>query len=86
MSIRLQSFLLLCCLALAAVGSVARARPAAYQLGPSDVLSVIVDKHPEFSAEQITVTPAGVISLPVVDSVRVTGKTLEQLEAEITRA
>ncbi len=64
---------------------VAHAQPAPYKLGPGDVLAIVVDKHPEFGVGQVTVTPAGMISLPVVDAVRVTGKSLEQLESEITR-
>ena len=75
----------LCCTLSLALSVVASAQPAAYKLGAGDVLAVIVDKHPEFSVEQVTVTPAGMINLPVAGAVRVTGKTLEQLKNEITR-
>ena len=57
-----------------------------YKLGPDDVVGVTVRKHPEFSAEAVTVTPDGKIRLPVVDEILVSGKTLQQVNILITNA
>ena len=75
---------LFCCSLLLVRGAHAQTNRSTYKLGPGDILSVTVDKHPEFSVGQVTVTPSGLVSLPVVDAVKVTGKSLEQLESEIT--
>ena len=56
-----------------------------YVAGPDDVLTITVLKHPEFSSSNITVPQNGLITLPVVGTMRATGKTLEQLDSEITR-
>ena len=58
---------------------------ARYVVGPDDVLSVAVLKHPEFSVTNVTVPQNGLLSLPVVGAVRANGKTLEQLDAAITQ-
>lgn len=62
-------------------------RPVAqrYEVGPDDVVTVTVVEHPGFSANRVVVPQNGLIFLPVVGTVKVTGKTLEQLDAEITR-
>ncbi|MDB5244081.1 MAG: ClpX, ATPase regulatory subunit [Spirosoma sp.] len=54
-----------------------------YLLGPGDVLSVTVAGFPEFSQERITVPPDGVISLPTLGSVRMTGRTRAAVQADI---
>ena len=61
--------------------------PAAsdYIIQADDVISVTVQKHPEFSVETVIVPQQGVVALPVVKNVRVAGKTLAQIDAEITR-
>ncbi len=56
-----------------------------YVAGPDDVLTITVLKHPEFSSSSVSVPQNGLITLPVVGTLRATGKTLEQLDAEITR-
>lgn len=56
-----------------------------YVAGPDDVLTITVLKHPEFSSSSVTVPQNGLITLPVVGTISATGKTLEQLDAEITR-
>jgi protein involved in polysaccharide export with SLBB domain len=56
-----------------------------YPLGVGDQISVTVLRHPEMSAEQITVSPTGRINLPVAGEVVAAGKTLSQLDNEITR-
>lgn len=54
-----------------------------YLLGPEDVLSVTVLRHPELSAPSLTVTNDGSIRLQVVGEVPVTGKTVAQVQAFI---
>ena len=58
---------------------------ARYVAGPDDVLTITVLKHPEFSASSVAVPQNGLITLPVVGTIRATGKTLEQLDAQITQ-
>ncbi|WP_274520015.1 polysaccharide biosynthesis/export family protein [Abditibacterium utsteinense] len=61
------------------------AASARYVVGPDDVLGVTILKHPEFSVANVVVPQNGLITVPVVGTVRATGKTLEQLDAEITQ-
>jgi polysaccharide biosynthesis/export protein len=56
-----------------------------YRLGPEDVLAVGVLRHPEWSVNQVTVTSAGKINLPVVGELVASGKTIAQLDAIITQ-
>lgn len=56
-----------------------------YVLGPDDVISVSVVRHPEFSAENLAVPGSGALLLPVVGTVRMTGRTIAQVDAEITQ-
>ncbi|MDQ3815555.1 MAG: polysaccharide biosynthesis/export family protein, partial [Armatimonadota bacterium] len=56
-----------------------------YQLGPDDVLSITVLRHPEWSVEQVTVTSAGKVSLPVVGEIFIAGKTISQVDNQITQ-
>jgi protein involved in polysaccharide export with SLBB domain len=55
-----------------------------YQIRPGDMLSVIVLRHPEMSAEQIIVSSAGKISLPVIGKMLVSGKTIKEVDTAIT--
>ena len=55
-----------------------------YVLGPEDVLTVTVMRHPEMSAESVAVTADGKIHLPVVGEVQVAGMTVEQVRRVIT--
>ena len=50
-----------------------------YPLGPRDVLSVTVLRHPELSADKIEVDPGGRIRLPFVGSIVAAGKTTSQI-------
>lgn len=61
------------------------ATSARYVIGPDDVLSVTVLKHPELSVSNVTVPQNGLLSLPVVGTLRANGKTLQQLDAAITQ-
>lgn len=67
-----------------AVGS-GTTTPSRYVVGADDVLTVTVLKHPEFSVSNVIVPQNGLLSLPVVGTVRANGKTLEQLDAQITK-
>lgn len=59
--------------------------PGRYIVGPDDVLSIAVRKHPEFSVAQAVVPQNGLVAVPVIGTLRVNGKSLEQLDAEVTR-
>ena len=54
-----------------------------YRLGPRDVLSVTVLRHPELSADKIEVDPGGRIRLPFVGSIVASGKTTSEITALI---
>jgi protein involved in polysaccharide export with SLBB domain len=58
---------------------------AGYIVGADDVLRVSVLRHPAFSVDEITVPTSGTVSLPVVGQIRVAGRSLESIDAEITR-
>jgi polysaccharide export outer membrane protein len=55
-----------------------------YRLGPGDVLGVSVARHPEMSVEEAPVNAAGRVSVPVVGQIAVSGKTLDQVQRELT--
>ena len=67
--------------ALAWCGGSARAQE--YRLGPQDVLSVTVLRHPELSADRLEVDPGGRIRLPFVGSLIVAGKTTSDVTEQI---
>ncbi|MBW3636617.1 MAG: SLBB domain-containing protein [Armatimonadetes bacterium] len=54
-------------------------------IGPEDVLSITVQRHPEFSLPSVIVTENGTITVPVAGTVRAAGKTTAQLDAELTK-
>lgn len=51
-----------------------------YVVGEADVLRINVWKEPEISQPSISVQPDGMISLPLIGIVRVTGMTLSRIE------
>jgi polysaccharide biosynthesis/export protein len=55
-----------------------------YQLGPEDVLEVLVWKNADLS-KVVTVRPDGRISLPLIGDVPATGFTAAQVQQEITK-
>ncbi len=59
---------------------------AIYTFNPEDIISVKVMNHPEFNVDQAVITPDGRINLPVAGEMTAVGKTLKQLENEITKA
>lgn len=61
------------------------ARAQEYRLGPRDVISVTVLRHPELSADKIEVDPGGRIRLPFVGSIVASGKTTGEITAIVRR-
>ena len=61
----------------------AKARRAAYVIGPEDVLMIKVWQEPNLSGS-VTVGPDGMISLQLIDEVRADGLTTEQLKRVLT--
>jgi polysaccharide export outer membrane protein len=57
--------------------------PAGYVIGPADTLSVIVWNHKEMSSD-VVVRPDGMISLPLLNDVKATGLTPDQLRVKLT--
>ena len=55
-----------------------------YVLDQDDVIAVIVNKHADFGVADVKIPASGVFRLPVVGDVRATGRTLDQLDDEIT--
>lgn len=70
--------LLLCCSGIYA----AEPELDAYKLGPEDVVTVVVSRHPEFSGDYY-IPSDGVINIVAVGRINVTGKTLDELAAII---
>jgi polysaccharide export outer membrane protein len=56
--------------------------PADYVIGPDDVLQVLFWKEPQNSAEVI-VRPDGLISLPMINDIKASGLTPEQLRQQV---
>ena len=55
-----------------------------YLLGPEDVIEVSVWKEPDMT-KQLVVQPDGKISYPLVGEIRAAGKTVKQLQEEISK-
>jgi len=51
-----------------------------YMLGEADILRINVWKEPEISQNNISVQPDGMISMPLIGLVRVSGMTVSQVE------
>lgn len=58
-----------------------------YLLGPQDVISVTIERFPDYSTNNIIIPPDGLISLPYFrpQSLNVNGMTAPQLEAILTK-
>ena len=54
-----------------------------YRLGPEDVIDVFVWKEPDLSTS-VVIRPDGKISLPLANELEASGKTVTELQAEIT--
>jgi len=59
-----------------------QAMPPEYRFGPGDEIEIKMIYHPELS-DRLLVAPDGRVSLPLVGSVRVEGKTSDELAAEL---
>ena len=57
--------------------------PSEYRLGSEDLIECFVYKEPELTATAV-VRPDGMISLPLVGEIKATGKTVPELQSEIT--
>jgi polysaccharide export outer membrane protein len=55
-----------------------------FHIGPGDVLEISVWKDPELS-RQLTVPPDGIISFPLIDSIKVTNMTVADLKQKVTQ-
>lgn len=71
----------LLCVALTAFAS--DVSQPAYRLGPEDIITVVVTRHPEFSGDFFVPTD-GKINLPAVGQVNVTGLTIDQVTEKVT--
>lgn len=58
----------------------------AAELSPGDVLSVRVLQEPDLSLDDITVSPAGYIQMPLIGEIRAEGRTAAELSQQITAA
>lgn len=75
-----------CLSALLLCVSVIGARAQDYRLGQDDVIKVLVARHPELSAEEISITSSGRIALPEAGQIYVAGRTTSEVARAITRA
>lgn len=57
--------------------------PADYRIHPGDTIGIIVQNHPEYSIEQVTVLPDGKIGYPLGGPVAVGGKTVQEVTREL---
>lgn len=58
---------------------------ADYVLGTDDAIALVSTSHPEVSVNGVEVPPDGKINLPLLGQFSVPGKTIGQLQAEVTR-
>jgi polysaccharide biosynthesis/export protein len=68
----------------AAAAEVAPPDQEKYMLGPEDVIEVSVWKEPDMT-KQLVVQPDGKVYYPLVGEVRAAGKTVKQLQEEISK-
>ena len=59
------------------------AEPATPVLRPSDVISVMVFREPELSTERAVVAADGTISMPLLGTVRIAGRTPAEIERQM---
>lgn len=68
----------------AAAGEVLPPDQDRYILGPEDVIEVSVWKEPDMT-KQLTVQPDGKVFYPLIGEIRAAGKTVKQLQEEISK-
>jgi len=56
-----------------------------YKIQPNDRLEIFVYDQPDLSRKDVVVQPDGWISIPLVQDVQASGKTLSQLKAELEK-
>jgi polysaccharide export outer membrane protein len=56
-----------------------------YRLGPGDIIAVRVQGQPEYSKDQLKVSPVGAIYLELIGDISVAGMTLEQTKDYLTK-
>jgi polysaccharide export outer membrane protein len=61
-------------------------RTGPYRIGPGDALRISIADQPELSREEVVVLPDGRISLNMIGSVIVGGKTVDEVAAEVAAA
>ena len=67
------------------VSNVSRTSAVGSTISPQDTLDVSVFKVPDLSLKQIKVESSGIISMPLIGSVKVTGLSISQAEQRITQ-
>lgn len=60
-------------------------RPNTYLLRPSDLISVVVFREPDFTLEAVKIGVEGNVSLPMLGSIPAAGMTSKQFEQDVTR-
>ncbi len=68
----------------AAPGLPPAALPPAYRIGPGDILAITVWKNDNLS-RVVPVLPDGRVSLPLLGEITAAGKTVSELQAELTK-
>lgn len=63
---------------------VAKVAQETYQLGPEDAIEISVWKEPELT-KQLVVRPDGKISYPLVGEIQAAGRTVKQLQDEVSK-
>jgi len=66
------------------VPSMARQEPPDYLIGPNDLLNIHVWREPELTRD-VTVTPDGRITFPLIGNIMAQGKTVTELKEIITK-
>jgi protein involved in polysaccharide export with SLBB domain len=90
--LRLPLVLFVACLAGALPGFLGASAPARaqesrqdYRLAADDVISILVQRHPELSAREVTIGPSGSIDLPEAGRVRIAGKTTGEVARDVAK-
>src|ERR1700731_864400 len=58
-------------------------RASEFKVGPLDLISVVVWKNKDLSAD-VVVRPDGIVTLPLIGDVRAAGRTPSDIKAEVT--
>ena len=66
------------------VPSIAQEEPPDYLIGPNDILNIHVWREPELTRD-VTVTPDGRITFPLIGKIMAQGKTVTELKEIITK-